>query len=126
MQVLDRGSVADPKRVRTRYRPVTHILEFVIPKSVSSQWLDLGLDAWSLGIEASAVMAMRVAKLAAGGPAATKETKLMVSEKITAGLDLQVAFLTGSLGTSPLTGSRKTVGMLRRKVAANRRRLTKR
>ncbi len=88
-------------------------------------WLRLGLDAWSLGMESSAVIALRTMKLAAGGSAAEAESQLMIEEKVRAGLELQAMALTGGLGLTPEHSAAKTMAHYRRKVRANRRRLLK-
>jgi hypothetical protein len=61
-------------------------------------WFRAGFDAWSLGVEASSVIALRTLKILAGGAAAKREAHRMVSEKIEAGLALQALALTGALG----------------------------
>ncbi len=91
----------------------------------ANPWLRLGLDAWSLGAEASAVIGLRAMKMAAGGPAAETEARRMVSEKVAAGLALQALALTGGLGVTPQGAAAKTLAHYRRKVRANRRRLMK-
>ncbi|MDB5455382.1 MAG: hypothetical protein JWP92_967 [Caulobacter sp.] len=88
-------------------------------------WIGLTADAWALGLEASWVIGLRTLKLAAGGAAATAEADLMVREKIAAGLALQTKALTGGLGASPAAAAAKTLSHYRRKVRANRRRLSK-
>ena len=45
-------------------------------------WFRFGVNAWSLGIDASSVIALRTLKIAAGGTAAEVEACRMVSEKI--------------------------------------------
>jgi hypothetical protein len=87
-------------------------------------WLRLSLDAWSLGLEASAVIGLRTLKIAAGGPGAEAETRRMIGEKVEAGLALQSKLLTGELGLSPDVAASRTLTHYRRKVRANRRRLT--
>ncbi len=88
-------------------------------------WVRLSMDAWALGLEASAVIGLRTLKLAAGGPAADAEAKRMVSEKVQAGVELQQRALTGGLGLSAAGATAKTMAHYRRKVRANRRRLSK-
>jgi hypothetical protein len=88
-------------------------------------WLHACFDAWSLGIEATSVVALRSMKLAAGGVASEVEAARMVSEKVNAGLALQMLAVTGGLGTTPHGVARKTLAHYRRKVRANIRRLTK-
>ena len=89
----------------------------------ANPWLRLGFDAWSLGAESSAVIGLRLMKMAAGGPAADAEAALMVSEKIKAGLALKAMAMTGRLGATPHRAAATAVAHYRRKVRANRRRL---
>ncbi len=91
----------------------------------SNPWLRLGWDAWALSLEASTVIGLRTMKLAAGGAAADAEAARMVAEKVKASLELQTLALTGGLGTSAPGAAAKTLGHYRRKVRANRRRLSK-
>ena len=88
-------------------------------------WLKVGLDAWSLGMEASSVIGLRTMKIAMGGAAADAETKLMVNEKIKAAQELQTLAFSGGLGLTPHRAAAKTVTHYRRKVRANQRRLLK-
>jgi hypothetical protein len=83
------------------------------------------MSAWSLGIEASSVIALRTMKIAAGGPEANAEARRMVAEKVDAGLDLQTKAITGRLGFTPESAATKALAHYRRKVRANRRRLLK-
>ena len=94
-------------------------------KSAFGDWFDAGMDAWSLGSEASTVMALRTARIAMGGSDALAETRLMFAEKMQASFELQVAAMTGRLGTAPAGATRKAIGFYRRKVRANRQRLAK-
>jgi hypothetical protein len=77
-------------------------------------WLRFGVNAWSLGIEMSSVVALRTLKIAAGGVAAEVGARRMVSEKIEAGLALQALALTGGLG---LTADGAATRMLTHKCA---------
>ena len=90
-----------------------------------SSWMRLMTDSYRLGLETQAVVGLRLAKLAAGDLAATREANRMISEKMVAAAELQMkaasAMLTGRAGTMPAT----TVAHYRRKVRANRRRLTR-
>ena len=88
-------------------------------------WFRTGFEAWSLGIEASSVIAHRTMKMIAGGEAAQAEARQMVSEKIEAGLALQALALTGGLGFTVHGAAIKTLAHYRRKVRENKRRLTK-
>ncbi|MDP5280982.1 hypothetical protein Q9Q95_18805 [Sphingomonas sp. DG1-23] len=86
-------------------------------------WASAGIDAWTLGMEASEVIGLRAAKMAAGGIDAAEEAQLMVSEKMLAAFELQAAMVSGGLGGDPLVGTRKVLRHYRRKVKANRKRL---
>ena len=88
-------------------------------------WINAGLDGWLLAAEAAAVIGLRSARLAAGGDAGTREAALMVQEKIGAALELQAELLGAGLTLTPLAGTQKALRHYRRKVAANRRRLSR-
>ena len=88
-------------------------------------WVGIGLDMWRLGHEASTVIALRGFKFAVGGKAGQAEAERMVSEKIAAGLELQTLALAGGLGATPASAAARTLAHYRRKVKANRRRLTR-
>ena len=93
---------------------------------IRNPWLRVGLDAWTLGLEASSVIGLCTAKIAAGGAAADAESRRMVNEKIEAGLEFQRIALTGGLGLTPHGAAARTLVHYRRKVRANQRRLLKR
>lgn len=84
-------------------------------------WMSAGIEAWALGLEASTVIVMRVAKCASGGDLDGKEARLMVAEKMASALTLQA----GLFGLSPLATTQKTLGHYGRKVSANRKRLSR-
>jgi hypothetical protein len=77
-------------------------------------WFDLV----KLGAEAQQVMWLRTMRLAAGGPKADREAKLMVKEKIDAAQKEAIKLF---MGGSPDA----TVRNYRRKVKANCKRLSK-
>jgi hypothetical protein len=88
-------------------------------------WLQFGMDSLWLGAEAQGVIALRMMKFAAGGPAAAVEAELMVAEKLRAAAETQTQLLTSVLtGKGHLAPARALAGY-RRKVRANRRRLGK-
>lgn len=88
-------------------------------------WFGIGLDAWRLGLEASTVIGLRTLRIAQGGAVGLAEAERMVQEKVDAGIALQAMALSGGLGGNPATASARTLAHYRRKVNANRRRLTK-
>jgi hypothetical protein len=92
---------------------------------LTNPWLRTGFDAWSLGVEASTVIGLRLLKIGCGGPAAGAEAQKMIDEKIESGLALQSMALTGRLGLTANSVARKTLAYYRLKVRANRRRLAR-
>lgn len=94
-------------------------------RSETLDWMGIAASMTALGIESSAVIALRLAQAAAGSPRAAKEACRMWSEKIIALGELQTRFFAGELGTSPSSAAKTTLKHYRRKVAANRRRLMK-
>lgn len=88
-------------------------------------WLSIGVNAWLLGLEASSVIGLRTLKIAAGGAAAEAEIARMIGEKVQSGFTLQALALAGGLGATMPSAAARTLTHYRRKVRANRRRLTK-
>jgi len=86
--------------------------------------LKIGFDTWMLGLESSSVIALRTTKILFGGDSGGRETGRMVSEKVTAAMELQTAFWTGRLGNDPTEAAGKIVNSYSRRVRANRRRLS--
>lgn len=78
----------------------------------------LFMEMSMLTLEAQQAIWLRGMKLAAGGAAANREARIMVSEKLSAG---QNAMLKAATGQSPVA----IVQGYRRKVRANVRRLSK-
>ena len=78
-----------------------------------------------LAMEAQQVIALRFMKLAAGGKAARPETRLMVAEKVAAAQKAVGLMTTAALRGAPDAGADAVVRMLRRRVRANRKRLTR-
>jgi hypothetical protein len=64
-------------------------------------------------------------KLAAGEKVAERVARRMMAEKIEAALSLQTLALTGGLGTTPQSTTRRSLAHYRRRMRANRRRLAK-
>ncbi|HQR89975.1 MAG: hypothetical protein B7Y78_06980 [Caulobacter sp. 35-67-4] len=88
-------------------------------------WAGLAWNAWAMGLEASTVIGLRTMKIAAGGAAAQAEIDLMVGEKMTAAMTLPMLAMTGQLGTNGPAVAAGSISHLRKKVRANRRRLSK-
>jgi hypothetical protein len=88
--------------------------------------MGLGIQAWALGCEATAVMTLRTLKLAEGNAAAQAEAARMVTEKFAAVAELQAKAMTGALGRTPKTAAAGVLRHYGTKVRKNRRRLTRR
>lgn len=78
-----------------------------------------------LGIEASSVIAARVMKMSAGGEAAQREFQLMIAEKTEAASQLQTRLAKLGIDAAPATAVATTLRHYRKKVAANRVRLSR-
>ncbi len=78
-----------------------------------------------LAMEAQQVIALRMAKLAMGGPGALSEASRMVTEKMNASASAANMMTLAMAKGTPGGGSDQVVRMLRRHVRANRKRLTK-
>ena len=88
--------------------------------------LSMTFDLARLGWKFLMVVALRAAKLAAGGPAAILEMQRMTAEKTAAMLEAQTAAAMAlATGSSPRAATRKAVAPYRRRVKANRRRLVR-
>ena len=90
-------------------------------------WLGLAFKAIELGIEAQSVIALRMMRLAAGGARGRAEASRMVAEKVGTLAEAQTA-----AAAAILTGRRgkivagKVLNTYKKRVRANRRRLTRR
>lgn len=91
----------------------------------STTWARLGFDMMTLGLEASSVVALRMLQFGAGGPRAAAEAELMVAEKVRAAAELQTKAWVAAMTGAALPTPRAAVAHYRRKVRANRRRLSK-
>ena len=79
-----------------------------------------------LGWEAQNVMALRLMRLAAGGALAQSESARMVSEKIFALGEAQTAAALAAMkGVDSPRVAKKVMGVYKRRVRKNRRRLAK-
>lgn len=80
-------------------------------------WWKFPLDIAAANLEAQRVIALRVMKLAKGGPAAQREAQTMVNEKIAASMEAAVTMASGG---SP----EKVLRRYRTIMRANAKRLT--
>ena len=90
-------------------------------------WLALGFKAVQLGAEAQSVIALRMLRLAAGGSRREAEVTRMVTEKVTAAAEAQVAAAAAAISGRPQhVVANKALKVLKRRVRANKRRLSRR
>lgn len=92
---------------RTKNLPLADMMDFA----------RFGFDVW-------AVMGLRMAKFAVGGPAAAVEAQQMFAEKTAAAVEAQFAMgLAFAKGATHHAAGRKAYAGYRRRVRSNRRRL---
>ncbi len=90
-------------------------------------WFDVALKAIQLGVEAQSVIALRMVRLAAGGALAQSEAQRMVMEKFAAVAEVQTAVAAGLLnGHQDHVVATKALGAFKKRVRANKRRLSRR
>lgn len=82
------------------------------------------MDAAMLAMEAQQVIGLRMMKLAMGGAAAETEVRHMIEEKLAAATVATTLMTAAAMQGRPDQGSEDVVRMLRKKVRANRKRLT--
>ncbi len=92
-------------------------------KRQNENWMAAGMEAWSLGFDMWSVIGLRMMKIAAGGAAGERESRLMIEEKMQAMTELQTKLMTGRISSDPATGSRQMIRHYSGKVKANRLRL---
>lgn len=87
-------------------------------------WLDLSFKAFQLG---RSVIALRMMRLASGGRRSQTEASRMVSEKAAAAVEAQIQVAAGILtGQKDHVIAGKALKVIRKRVRANRRRLSRR
>jgi hypothetical protein len=86
--------------------------------------LDQWFEAARFGADVQQVMALRIMRLASGGPDAATEAQQMISEKLAAFGEAQAALLSAlATGSSLDTAAEMAYAPYRRAVRANSRRL---
>jgi len=79
-----------------------------------------------MGLDAQGVIAMRLARISAGGPKADAESRRMVTEKIAAAATAQVAAATAlATGKGVDAAASAALAPIKRAVRANHRRLSR-
>jgi hypothetical protein len=95
-----------------------------MPKRGNS-WFSLPFKAAQLGLEAQTVIGLRMMRLVSGGTAAAAEAELMVTEKAWTALEAQAEFAANTLRGRHHRATDRALDLYRRRVRANRRRLSK-
>jgi hypothetical protein len=89
-------------------------------------WLELSLKAVQMGMEAQSVIALRMLRLATGGARMEAEASRMVTDKVAAAAEAQaVAAVSALSGRSPLVVASKAPRVVKKRVRANKRRLSR-
>lgn len=87
-------------------------------------WLDLSADAAHLGHESGQVIGLRLAVAGRGDAKALAELCRMISEKAQAALDAHFVIAGSLLTGEPHLAPARTLALYRKRVQANRTRLT--
>ncbi len=96
------------------------------PLQAWNAWCALSLQAARLGWEAQGVIALRMMRLATPGAAGGTEARRMVTEKVAALAETQAAAAAVAIkGGKNRRVAKKVLGIYRKRVRANRRRLTR-
>jgi hypothetical protein len=86
----------------------------------------LWTDAWQVGFDAQRVIALRLARISAGGAAANAECRRMVSEKVAASAAAQAAAAAALVSGKGLeTAATAALAPVKQAVRANHRRLSR-
>jgi hypothetical protein len=90
-------------------------------------WFALSLKAMQMGMEAQSVIALRVLRLASGGPRMEAEATRMVTEKVAASAEAQAVAAVATISGHPRhVVATKAFKVFKKRVRANKRRLTRR
>ncbi|EIZ78233.1 hypothetical protein WSK_3208 [Novosphingobium sp. Rr 2-17] len=92
-------------------------------RNPTADWMKLAHDGYALWAESMMVVGMRTTDMMTGKGSAD-ENLLMVTEKMQASAELAVMLATGAL-TSPQQNAHKAVRHYRKRVRANRKRLSR-
>jgi hypothetical protein len=88
-------------------------------------WVILGFRAVQIGMEAQSVVALRMLRFASGG--ARSEANRMVAEKVAAAAEAQAAAaVAAASGRQPHVVAGKALNVYKKRVRANKRRLSRR
>ena len=88
-------------------------------------WLELSLKAVHMGMEAQSVIALRLLRLATGGTRMKAEASRMVTDKVAAAEAQAVAAVSALSGRSPHVVANQAPRVVKKRVRANKRRLSR-
>ena len=92
-----------------------------------NSWLSLTFKTIQLAFEAQSVIVLRLMRFAAGGDGAQTEARRMITDKIMAGIEAQsVTASSVASGQKNTVVAGKVLGVLKKRVRANKRRLSRR
>jgi hypothetical protein len=90
-------------------------------------WFALSLNAAQIGIEAQSVIGLRMLRFASGGARMEAEATRMVTEKVAAAVEAQTAAAIAAVSGRPHhVVANKALKVFKKRVRANRRRLSRR
>lgn len=96
------------------------------PSTMWKPWLDLSFQGMRLGWEAQAVIALRLMRLGLNDAQARSEASRMVREKFETMIEAQAAATAAAvMGAKPHRVAQKAMGVYRKRVRSNRRRLAR-
>jgi hypothetical protein len=96
------------------------------PMQSWNAWCALSLQTAWLGLEAQNVIALRLMRMAVQRPGSQAEARRIVTEKVAALSEAQAAAATAVIkGDKSHRVAKKVLGVYKKRVRANRRRLTK-
>jgi len=96
------------------------------PIRVWNDWCALSFQTARLTWEAQGVIALRMMRLAAPGPRGQNESRRMVTEKVAALAEAQTAAVATALtGGGAPRAAKKALAVYKKRVRANRRRLSR-
>lgn len=92
-----------------------------------NSWFFLIFKTIQLGFESQNVIALRMMRFATGGAAASTEARRMIADKIAAGVEVQAAAASGiASGHKDTVVAGRILRVLKKRVRANKRRLSRR
>jgi hypothetical protein len=93
---------------------------------VFNAWFEVLFQVTQLGLEAQNVIALRLMRLAGGGPAGIAEAQLIIGDKMAAVTEAQLAAAATMLAGDSHKVAAKVLRVFNKRVRANRTRLSRR